>query len=101
MISSRQLDFPFAGTYCLQGRRILFANLYICIYTLFVGIYSVIYNMTGYSHSCYSVKLIHWGGPERDVFRCCESGLIVFYFILCQSSLPSTVIRSVYKDKWL
>ena len=37
------------------------------VYSLFVVIYSVISNMTGYSHSCHSIKLIHWGAPERDV----------------------------------
>ena len=37
------------------------------VYSLFVGIYSIISDMTGYSHSCHSIKLIHWGAPERDV----------------------------------
>ena len=35
-------------------------------YSLFVDVYSVISNMTGYSHSCHSIKLIHCGVPERN-----------------------------------
>ena len=37
------------------------------LYSLFVGVYSVISNMTGYSHSCHSIKLIHCGALQRDV----------------------------------
>ena len=56
----------------------------------FVGIYSVISNMTGYSHSCLSIKLIHWGAPEGVV-----NDDSYFYFMLCQSYLLSTVISVV------
>ena len=72
--------------------------------SLFIGVYSVISNMTNYSHSCHSIKCIHCGAPERDVL----SDKIVlrvvthscfFYVMLC-NSLLSTVIIFVYKDKW-
>ena len=36
-------------------------------YSLFVHVHSVIYHMTGFSHSCYSIKLIHCGAPQSDV----------------------------------
>ena len=36
-------------------------------YSLFIGLCSVTSNMTGYSHSHHSIKLIHWGAPQRDV----------------------------------
>ena len=36
-------------------------------YSLFVDVYSVISDMTGYSHSCHSIKFVHCGVPERDV----------------------------------
>ena len=36
-------------------------------YSWWQQLHSGISNMTGYSHSCYSIKLIHWGEPERDV----------------------------------
>ena len=72
-------------------------------YSLFIGLCSVISNMTGFSHSYHSIKLIHCGAPQKDVL----SDQIVlrvvthsFYFMLFQSSLLSTVISFVYKDKW-
>ena len=59
-------------------------------------------NMTGYSHSYHSVKLIHYSATQRDVL----SDKMVFWVVthsfhstLCQSSLLSTVISFVYKDK--
>ena len=36
-------------------------------YLLFISLCSVTSNMTGYSHSYYSIKIIHCGAPERDV----------------------------------
>ena len=36
-------------------------------YSLFIGLCSVTSNMTGYSHSYHSMKLIHCGAPQRDV----------------------------------
>ena len=36
-------------------------------YSLLVGVYLVISDMTGYSHSCHSIKLIHCDAPQRDV----------------------------------
>ena len=36
-------------------------------YSLFIGLCSVTSNMTGYSHSYHSIKLIHYGEPQRDV----------------------------------
>ena len=33
----------------------------IILYSLFVGVYSVISNMTSFSNSCHSIKLIHYG----------------------------------------
>ena len=59
-------------------------------HSLFVGPCSVISNMTGYSHSYHSIKLIHCITPQRDVL----SDKMVFwvvthssYFMLCQSYL--------------
>ena len=73
-------------------------------YSLFIGLCSVTCNMTGYSHSYNSIKLIHCGAAQRDVLSK-KNGVVSgdsysFYFMLCQSSLVSTVISSVYKDKW-
>ena len=34
--------------------------------SLFVGVYLVISNMIGCSHSCHSIKLIHCGAPQKD-----------------------------------
>ena len=71
--------------------------------SLFIGLCSVTSNMTGYSHSYHSIKLIYCGAPQKDVL----SDKIVlsvvthsFYFMFCQSSLLSTVISFVYKDRW-
>ena len=36
-------------------------------YSLFTGLCSVTSDMTGYSHSYHSIKLIHCGAPQRDV----------------------------------
>ena len=36
-------------------------------YSLFIGLCSVTSNMTGYSHSYHSIKLIHCCAPQRDV----------------------------------
>ena len=36
------------------------------VYSLFVGIY-LVSNITAYSYSCHSIKLIYWGAPERNV----------------------------------
>ena len=36
-------------------------------YSLFIGLSWVTSNMTGYSHSYHSIKLIHCGAPQRDV----------------------------------
>ena len=36
-------------------------------YSLFIGLCSVTSNMTGYSHSYDSIKLIHCGTPQRNV----------------------------------
>ena len=41
--------------------------IYAFAYSLFVGVYLVISNMTGYSHSCHWIKLTHCGAPQRDV----------------------------------
>ena len=72
-------------------------------YSLFIGLCSITSDMTGYSHSYHSMKLIHCGTPQRDVLNDKMVLLVVthsFYFMLCQSSLLSTVISFVYKDKW-
>ena len=37
--------------------------------SLFIGLYSVASNMTGYSHSCHSIKVIHYDAPQRDVLN--------------------------------
>ena len=36
-------------------------------YSLLIGLCSVTSNMTCYSHSYHSIKLIHWGAPQRDL----------------------------------
>ena len=36
-------------------------------YSLFIDLCLVTPNMTGYSHSYHSIKLIHCGAPQRDV----------------------------------
>ena len=59
--------------------------------------------MTGYSQSCRSTKLIHWGAPKRNVLSdkiVLGVAIHIFYFMLYYSSLLSTVISFVYKDKW-
>ena len=38
-------------------------------YSLFIGLCLVTSNMTGYSHSYHSIKLIHCGAPQRDVLN--------------------------------
>ena len=71
-------------------------------YSLFIGLCSVTSNMTGYSHLYHSIKLIHCGAPQSDVFSDKMVFWVVthsFYFMLCQSYLLSTVISFVYKDK--
>ena len=70
---------------------------------IFTSLCSVTSNMTGYSHSYNSIKLIHSRAPQRDVLSDKMVLWVVthgFYFMLCQSSLLSTVIIFVYKDKW-
>ena len=59
-------------------------------------------DMTGYSHSYHSIKFIHCGAPQRDVLSDKMVLSVVthsFYFMLCHSSLLSTVISFVFKDK--
>ena len=72
--------------------------------SLFIGLCSVTsYPVTGYSHSYHSIKLIHYSALQRDVLSNKMVFWVVthrFYFMLCQSSLLSTVISFVYKDKW-
>ena len=42
-------------------------------------------NMTGYSHSCHSIKLIHCGAPKRDALSDgVVSGDSYFSVMLCQ-----------------
>ena len=67
-------------------------------YSLYIGLCSVTSNMTGYSRSYHSIKAIYCGAPQRDVM---SDKMVTHsvYFMLCQSSLSSTVITFVYKDK--
>ena len=71
-------------------------------YSLFIGLCSVTSDMTGYSQSYHSIKLIHCDAPQRDVLSDKMVWVVThsFYFMFCQSSLLSTVISFVYKDKW-
>ena len=72
-------------------------------YSLFIGLCSVTSNMTGYSYSYHSIKLIHFGAPQRDVLSDKMVLSVVthsFHVMLCQSYLLSTVVSFVYKDKW-
>ena len=57
-------SIPIQGHFKVEGSSLL---IQVFAYSLFVGIYLVVSNMAGYSHSCHSIKLIHWGAPERDV----------------------------------
>ena len=71
-------------------------------YSLLIDLCLVTSDMNGYSHSYHSIKVIHCGGPQRDVLSDKMVLCMVthgFYFMLCQSSLLSTVISFVYKDK--
>ena len=55
-------------------------------YSLFIGLYSVTSNMTGYSHWYHSIKLIHCGAPQKDVLSDEMVFWVVthsFYFMLC------------------
>ena len=59
-------------------------------YSLFIGLCSVTFNMTGYSHLYHSIKLIHCSAPQRDVLSDKMVLWVVthsFYFMVCQSSL--------------
>ena len=85
--------------------------------------------MTGHSHSFHPIKFIQCGAPQRDVlsdemvlcvvthsfyFMLCQSSLLstvkalytktnggdsYFYYMLCQSPLLSIVTSFAYKDK--
>ena len=71
-------------------------------YSLFIDLCSVTSNMTSYSHSYRSIKLIHCGAPQRDVLSDKMAFWVmthIFYFMLWQSSLLSAVISFVYKNK--
>ena len=65
-------------------------------YSLFIGLCSVTSNMTGYFHSYHSIKLIHWGAPQRDVL---SDKMVLwvmthsFYVMLCQSSSLTFPLR--------
>ena len=63
-----QTDYPILIKLCLEfkvtGDSLL---IHAFAYSLFIGLCSVISNMTGYSHSYHSIKLIHCGEPQRDV----------------------------------
>ena len=50
-----------------QGDSLLIHGIYIQAHTLFIGLCSASSNMTGYSHSYHSIKLIHCSAPQRDV----------------------------------
>ena len=72
-------------------------------YSLFIGLCSASSNMTGYSHSYHSIKLIHCSAPKRDVLSDKMVSWVLtrsLYFMLCQSYLLSTVINFLDKDKW-
>ena len=74
-------------------------------YPLFVGVYSVRSDMTGYSHSCHWIKLIYCGCTSKRCIEYCHKLCLqrqmvtthIFYFMLCQSSLLNTVISFVCK----
>ena len=50
-------------------------------YSLFIGLCSVTSNMTGYSHSYHSIKLIQCSAPQRHVLSD-EVVTHIFYFVL-------------------
>ena len=88
---------------CQPRSRVTACKFMIFTCSLFIGLCSVTAHMTGYSVSYHSIKLIHCSALQRNVL----SDKMVFwmanrsfYFMLCQSSLLSTVISFVYKDKW-
>ena len=71
--------------------------------SLSITLCSVTSNMTGYSHSYHSIKLIRYGAPQRDVLSdkmVLWAATHSFCFMLCHASLLSTVISFLYKDKW-
>ena len=77
--------------------------IYEFAYSLFIGVCSVTSNMTCDSYAYHRIKLIHCGARQRDVLSDKMVFWMVthsFYFMFCQSSLLSTVISFVYKDKW-
>ena len=68
-------------------------------YSLFIGLCSVISNMTGYPHSYHLTERIHCSVPQRDVLSDKMVLWVVthsFYFMLCQSYLLSTVISLLF-----
>ena len=56
-LSNRPGNFVF---FKVSGSGLL---IHAFAYSLLVGIFSIISNMTDYSHSCHSIKVIHWGAP--------------------------------------
>ena len=67
-------------------------------YSLFIGLCLLTSDMTDYSNSYHSIKLIHCGAPQRGVLSD-KVVTHIFCFMLCQSYLLSAVISFVYKDK--
>ena len=56
-------------------------------YSLFIALCSVTSDMTSYSHSYHSIKLIHCGAPQRDALS--DNGVLSgdsYFFILCFAS---------------
>ena len=62
-------DYVEVGCQALHIHKVTCDSLLIHVfaYLLFIGPCSVTSNMTGYSHSYHSIKLIHCGTPQRDV----------------------------------
>ena len=55
--------FEFSGLKVTGGNLLIHAF----VYSLFIGLCSVTFNMTGHSHSYHSIKLVRCGAPQRDV----------------------------------
>ena len=62
--SKYRSSFKFLCRFKVTGNSLL---IHAFPYSLFFGLFSVTSNMTGYSHSYLSIKLIHCGTPQRDV----------------------------------
>ena len=69
-------DLPHSDSFLLSEYHLFYLEVnlmpygflfMIFTYSLFIGLCSASSNMTGYSHSCHSIKLVHCSALQRDV----------------------------------